>query len=382
MLVPPALAQDDAPAPNYYICEWGLLTVDPAPVRQRVPVTFITIESPENYSGIDGTAFTLSGTGGGLFEGNIVVEVTADETVLFSEPTTLDAPDLGDPGTWALDVDLGTLDPATPITVTAFSTSPRDGSIITRDTVLLNANSTFAPRFVQINTPAERSDADLSPLVIEGQAGAAFENNIVIELRDAATDSVLAETFATIETDELGGSGPFSAEIMLEENLPPGTELVIDAYHPAIAEGETVTIRDMQTVVVSPLARTYSAMLVITPDDPILTDEALSPCEAAEEALSTDTIQPISVNDVSVMETRSIPPLVNVTLDAAGPSICPQPLRVRAVLEDATYAIDLYFDVVEPVPCTADLAPISRRISLGQVDALDYTLTVNGEPVE
>ncbi|MBK8024491.1 MAG: hypothetical protein IPK19_24450 [Chloroflexi bacterium] len=54
---------------SYVVCDWGLITVE-EPAEQ--PAVFIDIDSPADYSAV-GSAFTVSGTGAGLFEGNVIV---------------------------------------------------------------------------------------------------------------------------------------------------------------------------------------------------------------------------------------------------------------------------------------------------------------------
>ena len=46
------------------------------------------------------------------------------------------------------------------------------------------------------------------------------------------------------------------------------------------------------------------------------------------------------------------------------------------------FDIEVYLDTSEPVPCTADLSPIPIQVSLGTLPSPDFTVTVNGKPVE
>lgn len=368
---------ESEPRLSYLICDWGLLTVEYPTESEPV---FIEIDSPADYSGVEGTTFTVSGTGAGLFEGNVIVEVSVDGETAVTEFGVLQAEELGAVGDWSVDLSLDDmmLDGATRVVVTAYSESPQDGSTVALDTVRLNVNSEFPLRFVEIDRPTFGAGVSASPLLIEGTAAGAFENNVVIEVQDADSGDVLAETFATIQTDELGGIGSISAEVMVEAE--PGTPIEVFAYHSPVAEGEEIEVSAVQFAYVSPLAQTYDAFLVINADDPI--NGAPEVCAQAAAEFENEDINPLVINDVIVQETRSMTPLTNVTIEAAGSSNCPAPLRTRAVRDGESFDITVYRDFSEPVACTADLAPITERISLGTLPNPDFSITVNGETVE
>lgn len=382
--VPGLLAQDEEgegmeempePALSYFVCEWGLLVAE---ATTEQPDIFITIDSPEAYSGVEGTSFTLSGTGAGLPEGNVAVQVTGNGEVLFEGATVLDTEEIGGEGEWSLEVDLGELDNATAVFVEAFSTSPADGSMLAVDGINLNVNSEFGLSFVDITTPTYRAGVSTSPLLIEGMAGAIFENNVVIEVRDVETDEMLVETFATVETEELAGMGPFSTEVMLE--LETGTAIEVIAYQPDMSGMGEVSAIDREIVVASPLAQSYDRYLYVSAADPVVGSEL--PCAGGELEFENENKNPLAINDVTVISTRSMTPLVNVSIEAAGSSNCPAPLRTQIIRDESTYNIEVYLDTTEPVPCTADLVPIPVRVSLGTLPDDQYTITVNGEVVE
>lgn len=380
LAVIPTLAQDESEnAPetqrSYQICDWGLLTIEESTEQ---PPIFIEISSPDDYSAVEST-FTLSGTGAGLFEGNVIVEASAQGgDVLFEGTTILQAEEMGAEGEWSIEVDLGELEEPTPIFIRVYSTSPQDGSTTAFDSLRLNANSEFGLRYVEITTPYFGAGVNTSPMVIEGMAGSAFENNIVIEVRDFDTGEVLAETFATIGTEELVGSGPFAAEVSFEAEI--GTGIEVFAYHPPVADDDEIEVSDIEFAVVSPLAQTYERFLTVQRDDPILGADDV--CAVAEAEFANENVNLLVINDVTVLSTRSMMPLVNVSIEAAGSSNCPAPPRTRITRDDDAFDIETYYDTTEPVACTADLAPIPVRVSLGTLPNPDYTITVNGEAVE
>jgi hypothetical protein len=360
---------------SYQVCDWGLIVIE-HPTEQ--PSVFIDIDSPVDYSAVD-SAFTVSGTGAGLFEGNVIVEVSAfGGDVLFTGTTVLQAEELGAVGDWSLDIDLGELAEATQIFIRAYSESLEDGSTVAFDSLRLNANAEFGLPFVDITTPMYGAGVPNFMMQIEGVAGAIFENNIVIEVRDFATGDVLAETFATVQTDELAGSGSFSTEV--DFDAEPGTAIEIHAYQPAVADGEAVDVSDTAFAYVNPLAQTYARILNLRHDDPILGAE--DSCGVAEAEFDNETITPLVINDVTVFAYIAPTPLVNLSIQAAGSSVCPAPLRTRITNTDNAFAIELYRDASQPVACTMDLAPFTQRLTLGTLPNPDYTITVNDEPVE
>jgi hypothetical protein len=232
-------------------------------------------------------------------------------------------------------------------------------------------------RFVEITRPFDGMGTHTQMLLVEGMAGGAFENNIVVQVMDSE-GTVLAEAPATVDTPEVGGSGPFSVEMALDAE--PGTTLTITAFQPAVADGEQVTISDTVNMVVSPTARPLSSLLIVQPDDPMLAEADV--CAAAEAAMTSTTTLPIVINNVMAIQTMSLPPFVNVNIQAAKPSVCPLPLRARMTASEAVYTIELYFEDTGPVPCTRDLRPFGLIVPLGMVEASPFTIIVNGQTVQ
>ncbi|MEZ4669707.1 MAG: Gmad2 immunoglobulin-like domain-containing protein [Anaerolineae bacterium] len=364
-----------APEPrlSYIVCDWGLITIEESTGQ---PSSYIHITFPTDYSAVEGSTFTLSGTGAGLFEGNVIVEVVAEGDVpLFNGTTVLQTQEPGSAGDWSIDVDLGTLEQATRVVARVYSTSPEDGSTVAYDSLRLNANSSFGLPYVKLTNPTVGAGVSTNLLLVEGMAGAAFENNIVVEVKDAQTGETLASTPATIQTDELGGSGPFSVEVSFDAE--PGTGITITASQPSVAVTDTGDMADYGYAIVNPLGRTYERLLMVRSDDPIL--GAKDVCAITRSEFENAHIQPLIINNVTVLATRSMMPLVQVSIDAAGSSNCPSPLRTRTVRTDDTYAIETYLDITQPAACTTDLSPIPLQVSLGTLPNPDFKVTVNGE---
>ncbi len=309
----------------------------------------------------------------------MIVEVSQfGGDMLFEGTTVLQAESVDAVGAWSLDIDLGELTEATQIFVRVYSESPEDGSTVAFDSLRLNANAEFGLPYVDITSPIYGAGVPGFLMQIEGMAGAIFENNLVIEVRNVETGEVLAETFATVQTDTLAGSGSFAAEVDFEAQ--PGTGIEITAYQPGVADDGEVAVSDIAFAIVNPLAQTYERILNVRRDDPILGAE--DSCAIAQSEFDNQTITPLVVNDVTVFAAIAPTPLVNLSIQAAGSSVCPAPLRTRITNIDNAFAVEIYRDASQPVACTMDLAPITQRLSLGTLPNPDYTITVNGQAVE
>ena len=108
---------------------------EPVPTN---PAVFITITEPDQGARLDITwQVEVKGQGGGLFEGNVVVQaLDAAGNVLAQQPTIIDTPDagVGGSGSWSVDLRINA-ESGTQGQIVASSTSPVDGSLIAEDHV-------------------------------------------------------------------------------------------------------------------------------------------------------------------------------------------------------------------------------------------------------
>jgi len=107
-------------------------------VEPTQPAAFITITEPDQGTLLD-TTWTVSvkGEGGGLFEGNVVVQaLSASGELLAQRATIILAEDAGTGGSgpWAVDLQIN-IPSGTQGQITAFSSSPMDGSTVAADSV-------------------------------------------------------------------------------------------------------------------------------------------------------------------------------------------------------------------------------------------------------
>ena len=104
---------------------------------QSVREPFIEIDSPVEGSVVVESPFIVSGRGGGLFEGNVVLNVEdVNGYILMTQFAVLEGENvgIGGSGTWEMSISLSAF-PGSPVRIVAFSTSPEDGSVIAYATV-------------------------------------------------------------------------------------------------------------------------------------------------------------------------------------------------------------------------------------------------------
>ena len=109
--------------------------------------SFIKITEPTDGTIISGNPVTVIGVGGGLFEGNVVVQaLDNNNNVLAEEAAIIDSPDAGGQGPWTVQLHV-TVKQGTPGKIYAFSPSPKDGS--------LDASSQVDVLFGEVDTGEE-----------------------------------------------------------------------------------------------------------------------------------------------------------------------------------------------------------------------------------
>ncbi|GAH32183.1 unnamed protein product, partial [marine sediment metagenome] len=181
----------------------------------------------------------ISGMGGGLFEGNVVVQVLdAGGNVLALETTTVNAPDAGSgrEGPWSVQMVIP-VKPGTVGQIHAFSTTPADGSVTTSTSVAVTfGRSIEVNTYIEISEPLGNSVLNESTFTVSGTGGGTFEGTVVVQALDAG-GNVLAEQPTIIDAPNagLGKAGPWSVQLSVSTN--PGTIGKINAYSPSPVDG-------------------------------------------------------------------------------------------------------------------------------------------------
>lgn len=360
---------DPTPKPDWsaQICDWGLLITERSPGPQA-PAANIT--NPQNGGIVQSRSFTVEGTSGGEYRGSVQVDVIdqADGQVLAGNTVSMDSS-----GTWSADVDLGDVDTSKAVTVQA-SVLGRSALKMTHEIELRIVPESVA-RYVAITQPVGDRSVSTSPLTVEGVGGGAFEGNVVVQVLDERGGNVLAQQPTIVQTDEVGGSGPWSVEFDLA--LDPGRPFVVRAFQPSARAADEVEAEDYAAAIANPLIQRYDRVLVVKPGDPLL--QADDVCAAARAEFNREVADRINVDQVQVGETSHVDGGALVTVQAGGPSRCPLPQRVRLSGDGDSYTGIMYFGAVpDGVQCSRDLRPFALAFPLGTQQPDQTSVTING----
>ena len=151
------------------------------PPQPTQPATFIRINQPVEGTSLDITwAVPVKGEGGGLFEGNLVVQaLSASGEILAQQATIIDSPEAGTGGSGPWSVNLQINAPSgTQGQIVAYATSPKDGSIVAEDRV--NVGFGDSPGVVELVKPEDHFwnlvELNGRVLIAGTQINLAFEN--------------------------------------------------------------------------------------------------------------------------------------------------------------------------------------------------------------
>ena len=150
----------------------------------------IKIDQPKDGAVLDTSMpVTVSGTGRGLFENNVVVQAFADNgDVMVQEPTTMQSEEVGGAGTWSIDIRILADEGATG-RIRAFSTSPKDGSVDAEDTVSVQYGEEASPEATA--EPPPDTNAGIEDLLWSlnslGGIGLVPGSSITMDLTDGNT---------------------------------------------------------------------------------------------------------------------------------------------------------------------------------------------------
>jgi hypothetical protein len=190
---------------------------------------YIRIEEPAQGALLDiSSPVGVRGSGAGLPEGNVVVEVLdAQGNVLDRQPTILQGQDVGTggEGTWSTELTIE-VERGTAGTIQAYSPSPLDGSLIAEDSVEVSLGQTAAVEsYIQIDSPAQGTTLEVSqPVQVSGTGAGLPEGNVVVVAADQ-NGNVLAEQPTTLQGADAGtgGAGTWSVELAVPASgLTPG----------------------------------------------------------------------------------------------------------------------------------------------------------------
>jgi hypothetical protein len=239
--------------PGYVVCDWGLLVISkslrpPQSVAATPEVTAaalddtgvdhaVIITGPEPYASVPVSTFTVTGTGIGLFENNVVVEVLdAEGLQVFQQPTTMQSDEVGGAGEWTLDVTIEggkseLIYAGQPLTIHAYSTSAADGSIIAEDqvTVVMSPQSTEQGLVFFVadkDTLVQSVDTDLCANAAKQMSYPANVKADVVSVTGIATASLPPQVNVTV-TASLPVDCPFPLRALKAQD---GADITIDLF--------------------------------------------------------------------------------------------------------------------------------------------------------
>ena len=194
---------------------------------------YITISDPLPYAIVPiDTPLIVSGRGGRLFEGALVVRALDDEgNVLAEAPTIVDSPNAGTGGEGDWQVSLGVnVTPGTRGWLYAFATSANDGSVVASARVpVIIGDPTTRTNFVQITTPLPDTRILAgNALLIAGRVDLNSSQQVTVAVVDALGNVLIEEPRPITPLPELNYG---TWEIILElRNLPDGMPVLVNAF--------------------------------------------------------------------------------------------------------------------------------------------------------
>ena len=214
----------------------------PTPVQPAK--AYLTISEPVQGATLDITQpIAVAGSGAGLFEGNVVVQVIdRDGNILAQEPTTLQGPDvdMGDEGTWEVKLTVET-QPGMAGQIRAFSPSPVDGSIAAEDRVDVSLGSTPAVQaYIQIDDPVSGQTLDIdNPVTVRGKGAGLPEGNVVVQALDRDGNELALQP-TILQGPDVGTGGEGTWEVQLTIKTEPGMAGQIRAFSPSPADNSII----------------------------------------------------------------------------------------------------------------------------------------------
>lgn len=221
------------------------------PEVEATPISSsIVITTPLDGALLDVSGdIVIGGTGEGLPEGNVSLEVKDNEDyVLVRKSTVLigDNVGLGGSGVWEIAVSI-TLDLDQEGSIYAYSASPGDGSIVATDTISISLYQSVRLPFIEIDSPVAGSVLVENPFLVSGRGGGLFEGNVVVQVEDANGNILLFQpTILQGDNVGMGGSGVWETSISLAAY--PGTPVRIVAYSTSPQDGAVIASASVDVV--------------------------------------------------------------------------------------------------------------------------------------
>lgn len=202
----------------------------------------IVITAPLEGSLLDiSNVVTVSGTGEGLPEGNVAVQVKdSDGNIKAATAAVLGGENvgLGGAGSWETTLSISEM-PGDQGSIYAFSSSPADGSVLAEDSVEVSFIESAREPFVEINTPGAGEHVAVGPILVSGRGGGLFEGNVVVQAEDSYGRILLIQP-TILQGDNVGIGGSGTWETTLSILAFPGAQIKIVAYSTSPQDGSEI----------------------------------------------------------------------------------------------------------------------------------------------
>jgi len=207
---------------------------------------------------------TVVGSSLPTFEQTLVVTITdIDSTILVTEPVTIQA-EIGERGNYSITLDFY-VSTDRPGRISVYDVSARDGGVVNlasvHVTLLADGVSNIttvepSPIPILIDSPTNMQEISGGVLEVSGYSEYFFEANLSVTLCGSwagggphpicgTRDNVIAESYATIQSPDMGIPGPFSGTIAY--NTVPGTRARLVVWAQSMMDGG---IEDLTSVMV------------------------------------------------------------------------------------------------------------------------------------
>jgi len=190
----------------------------PTPQPTPPPQRFVAISSPLPNQVVSYPTFTATGTGAGLFEGNVVVTAfTSSGGFITQQAVILQGPNVGTggPGTWTATLNVSAVAPGTAGYVEA--SSPQSNVAPVRVNVIYGQAATSAS--ISISEPAPNALLG-STFWVRGMASGLQQG--AVDVRALSSDGRIELARASVTVP--GGNGQWQVQLTLVAAVAPGTQ--------------------------------------------------------------------------------------------------------------------------------------------------------------
>ncbi len=362
------LAQEDIeeliPQHPYTVCDWGLIVIEEG-------ASSLHITGIENSAG----GITISGTGQGLFENNVVIQALDNDGEVVAEmSTTMTSEEVGGAGEWSAELSVP-VEVDTFGALVALSLSPVDGDPMAQDEAFVTFRVDDSLIFMLTNDPVKGAFIVDDSFIRTSGTGQAGEDNRVLILVETLTGRDMLNETTSLDNGTWAIDQPILFDLVDTPTAVWYAASLLDEAQ------ENPLAYDYVPVLIGGSLSDFATVLRITEDDMILTAD--EPCEAAQNQMSGAGVQiALTVDSVLVQSALSEPPQASLFISGSQPASCDFPLRTVLTRDETRINAEIYHYVPADAGCGGDRVPYSASIHLGELTDGDITFSANGISAE